>query len=121
MSAIRMGATAERKYTSGDYARCNRQWHLNDAPGKARGLEPMLRALMRERANAVVADIGSGVGGVPMALSQILASEAGAPRFVGFEIAYHAVAMAREMFPNFDLRHKSFDESDGPFDATMFV
>lgn len=80
--------SVEDRYTGGEYARLNPDWHASDAPFKAGWVAEMLRPL----APRSVCDVGCGSG----ALLVELASTLGDVDLVGFDIAPDAVALARQ-------------------------
>jgi Methyltransferase domain len=113
---------AATKYTGGEYAARHPDWHVADAEAKASELLPGVKALAGLVTNPIICDVGTGVGGVPAALMRMLPSAgASQPRYVGLEISEYAVRRGREMHPYLEIRNKPLEESDGPFDATLFA
>ena len=57
---------ARELYEGGEYAARHSDWHLADAPDKARDLMPGLRAVVKDLGGGRlrIADVGAGVGGV---------------------------------------------------------
>lgn len=113
---------ASVKYTDGDYAARHPDWHILDAEVKANALLPYVKALAELCSNPLICDVGTGVGGVPAALTRMFSSaEASRPRYVGFEPSEYAARRGRKMHPGLEIRNKPLEELDGPFDATLFV
>ena len=112
--------TAGERYTGDAYVNIHQNWHLGDSEGKAAELAPLFRALPEALAGLTVVDVGTGAGGVPHALSMLLAPDS--PTFVGYEISEHAIRLGRDKFGDaVELRQRSFGERDGPFDVVMFI
>lgn len=122
-TAISTDATAI--YREGQYARLHADWHIRDAPAKAQDLLPAMEALAENLSGkpCLIADVGTGVGGVPVELRKRLANRLPhfSPAFVGYEIAAEAVQTAHTLFPDLEIRNRHLSEDDGRFDAVMFV
>lgn len=113
------------QYLDGDYAAKHPDWHLADAPGKARDLQPGLAALLPQLPNKKLrlAEIGAGVGGVLHEATKVIAEIDPSVQVepTAFEVSPQAAAAAKKMFPQLDVRQKFFNSDDGPFDAVMFI
>jgi hypothetical protein len=121
MSATPVGPT----YTDGTYLARNPDWHLADAPGKARDVAPFLIPLMQNLKTPTfsIADVGAGVCGV---LSQLLpllhlAHPAVSVNPQAFEPSTDAVRQARKLFPTIPIANRSLSNMDGPYDVALMV
>ena len=123
--AFDMIGPARQLYTDGGYARKHPDWHLPDAPAKARdlagGLAELLRRLPGKRLR--LADVGAGVGGVLTEVVQVVRKLDPEVHVdpVGFEVSHQAVRTAQQLFPDLPMRCKILEASDGPFDVVLLV
>lgn len=115
---------AAEKYVSGDYGVIHEGWHIADAPGKADDLMPAMSALAAKfgKRPCHVADVGTGVAGVPAELLKRIgpALPGFDLRITGYEIAERPAMEARRLFPHITVLNCFFDESAPRYDAVMF-
>lgn len=90
MSTSKVSTSTEDLYTSGAYALENPDWHMGEAPWKARSILQMIhRHDLRPES---IADLGCGTGDVLALLAESLPHPT---RMVGFDIAPAAIEFAR--------------------------
>jgi SAM-dependent methyltransferase len=112
-------------YTEGKYAEQYPDWHLEDSPHKVEDLLPSILALIDSKnlAEIKIADIGAGVGGVLSHLEKQIREvrPTVTVRTVGYEISPYAVEAAKNLFPQLEMRQRSVNNDDGPYDVALFV
>jgi hypothetical protein len=112
-------------YSDGTYLARNPDWHLTDAPGKARDVAPFLVPLMQtlNRPTFTIADVGAGVCGVLSELLPLLhtACPTITVRPQAFEPSADAVRQAHELFPTIPVTNRVLTNMDGPFDVVLMV
>ena len=116
---------ARELYEGGEYAARHSDWHLADAPDKARDLMPGLRAVVKDLGGGRlrIADVGAGVGGVLVELTRLAREEFAGIELdaTAFEFAPEPVKMAREKFPDLRIHQRLLQADDGPFDVVVLA
>jgi len=101
-------------YTTGAYRINNPDWHLQDAPYKARCISKLLKEEQVVFSSCV--DVGCGVGGVISVLAQHFDAE-----FTGFDISPSAIDEAKNRFDGHRFRFVQGDvlEADTTWDLVL--
>jgi len=117
---------AKEMYLTGDYAKKNPTWHLEDGEFKAQEILPYIIELVKSKKNCnnfKIAEVGAGTGVVLNSISSLLGSSdfVNDVTFTGFEISGFAVNIGKDKFPRLDLRHEDFLETKDHFDLILLI
>src|SRR5215207_4119242 len=104
-------------YRSGEYARSNPTWDVEDSPWKAR---QVLKMIEKHRLEAKsVCDVGCGAGEVLNQLHKLLPNDI---EFYGYEISPQAYALASQREkPRLHYFLKDLTQEDAHFDLLLVI
>lgn len=113
------------QYINGSYRKKHPDWHFKEAANKCIDLQPSFISFLKYRQpkHIKVADIGAGAGGVLHETTTWLKSIDNELSIepIAFEISPAAVSIAKERFPDLDMRKMAFEDCDENFDLVLFV
>lgn len=108
-----MDVDISERYTEGDYASQNADWHDGDAHWKAGSILEFLRS--HGPTPESICDVGCGTAGVLAALQ----AELPTTKMVGYEISPQAVTLARTQHPEIEVREAPSEAIDDHFGLLM--
>ncbi len=117
---------AKEMYLTGDYAKQNPTWHLEDGVFKAQEIFPYIIELIKLKDyynNFKIAEVGAGTGVVLNSIRLLSRSSdlVDNVNFTVFEISEFAINIGKDKFPLLDLRHEDFLETKDTFDLILLV